>query len=96
VLLILVATVVVIALTRGREKYITLDEVISGSRVVSLDEGIVEYNGSYFLLGTHDLKRRKYLIELLDLLKLENPSVVDLRFDTQIIIKEGSGAYSGS
>lgn len=79
----------VVWLLRHREKYITLEEVIPGAHILSQEEGIIEYNGVQFILGTHDLKTRKYLIRSLNLDALKGPCVVDLRFNTQVIIKGG-------
>lgn len=79
----------VVWLLRHKEKYITLEEVIPGAQIVSQEEGIIEYNGVWFILGTHDLKTRKHLIRSLNLVDLDSPCVVDLRFNTQVIIKGG-------
>ncbi len=79
----------VVWLLRHREKYITLEEVIPGAQIVSQEEGIIELNGVRFILGTHDLGTRKHLIKSLNLDALEGPCVVDLRFNTQVIIKGG-------
>lgn len=68
-----------------------LDEVIPGGRIVSQEEGIIEYQDVRYIVGTHDLMRRKNLIERLKLLDLEGPATVDVRFDTQVIIKQGTG-----
>lgn len=76
---------------RKKEHYILLEEVIPGARVISREEGILEYKGSQYIVGVHDLKNRQQLIEHFDLLQLESQSVVDMRFDTQVIIIEGSG-----
>lgn len=88
-ILFVASVIAVVWLLRQNEKYITLEEVISGARIVSQEEGIIEYNGVQFILGTHDLKKRKRLIESLRLIDLDSSCVVDLRFNTQIIIKRG-------
>lgn len=69
-----------------------MEEVIPGAHIVSREEGILEYKGIQYVVGVHDLKKRKYLIEYFDLLQLESLTVIDMRFDTQVIIKKGSGA----
>ena len=79
----------VVWLLRHKEKYITIEEVIPGAHIVSQEEGIIEYKGVRFILGTHDLARRRYLIKSLNLVDLEGPCVVDLRFNSQVIIKGG-------
>jgi hypothetical protein len=94
---ILIAIIVVIGLIfavmvfKKREAYVLLDEVIPEGKVVSQEEGIVEYRDVRYILGTHDLARRKSLIERLKLLDLQGPATVDVRFDTQVIIKQGTG-----
>ena len=95
-LVVMIAVVIVIRYTGPREQYITLQEVISGARIISYEEGIIESKGVRFILGTHDLKKRKNIIEYLDLRNLKASCIVDLRFDTQVIIKEGSGIHDGS
>ncbi len=92
-ILFVASVIAIVWLLRQNEKYITLEEVIPGARIVSQEEGIVEYNGVQFILGTHDLKKRKRLIESLKLIALDSLCVVDLRFNTQIIIKRGPSFY---
>ena len=92
--ILFVASIIsVVWLLRQKERYITLEEVIPGARIVSQEEGIIEYNGVQFILGTHDLKKRKRLIESLKLIDLDSSCVVDLRFNTQIIIRRGPSLY---
>ncbi len=79
-------------LIKRKEQHITLNEVIPDARILSHEEGIIEYKGVQYILGTNNLKKRKRLIESLKLLDFESPCVVDLRFNTQIIIKRGSPA----
>jgi hypothetical protein len=74
-----------------REKYIVLEEVIPQARIISQEEGIIEYKGIEFICGVNELSQKKHLIELLNLLELQNPCVVDLRFRTQVIVREGPG-----
>ena len=65
----------------------TLEEVIPEGRMLSQEEGIIEYHNVYYILGTHDLKVRKERLEMLNLLDLEAGYTVDLRFDSQVILK---------
>jgi hypothetical protein len=94
---ILIAIIAVIGLIfivmvlKRREAYILLDEVIPEGRIVSHEEGIIEYRDIRYVVGTHDLMRRKHLIEHLRLLDLEGPATVDVRFEAQVIIKQGAG-----
>ena len=65
----------------------TLEEVIPEGKILSREEGVVEYNDVYYIMGTHDLKERKYRLEILNLLDLEAGYSVDLRFDSQVILR---------
>jgi hypothetical protein len=65
----------------------TLEEVIPKGKILSQEEGIVEYNDVYYIMGTHDLKERKHRLEMLNLIDLEAGYTVDLRFDSQVILK---------
>jgi hypothetical protein len=91
-IIIVILAILAVALLKRRENYITLEEVIAEARIISYYEGIIEYQGTQYILGTHDLKKRKYLIEKLNLFDFENPCVVDLRFNSQVIIKKGPGS----
>ncbi len=64
-----------------------LEEVIPEGNVVSRVDGIVEYKGVQYILGTNDLKMKKYLLEKLNLLDIEEVVVVDMRFRGQIILR---------
>jgi hypothetical protein len=64
-----------------------LSEVIPNGRILSQEEGIVEYKGVQYILGTRNLKQKKRLLESLNLLNLSDSLIVDLRFNKQIIIK---------
>ena len=90
-IIVVVGLIFIVIVVKKREAYMLLDEVIPEGRVVSQEEGTIEYHGVRYLLGTHDLMRRKNLIERLQLLDLEGPATVDMRFDTQVIIKQGTG-----
>ena len=65
----------------------TLEEVIPEGKILSREEGVVEYNDVYYVMGTHDLKERKNRLEILNLLDLEAGYTVDLRFDSQVILR---------
>jgi len=92
-IVIVIMVIVVVQLTKTRETYITLEQVIPQARIISQEEGIVEYKGIEFMLGVHDLKKRKHLIESLNLLELQGPCVVDLRFKTQVVIRQEPGSH---
>lgn len=85
--------IVFVQLFKTRETYITLEQVIPQARIISQEEGIVEYKGIEFMLGVHDLKKRKHLIKSLNLLGLQGPCVVDLRFKTQVVIRQEPGLH---
>jgi hypothetical protein len=83
----IIATILVLRLVWNREHYLLLSEVIPQARIVSQEEGIIEYQGVHYILGTHDLKRKQSLIQSLDLLGLKDSFIVDMRFNRQIIIR---------
>ncbi len=85
--------IVVVQLAKTRETYITLEQVIPQARIISQEEGIVEYKGIEFILGVHDLRKKKHFIESLNLLKLQGPCIVDLRFKTQVVIRQEPGLH---
>jgi hypothetical protein len=62
------------------------------SRIISEEDGIVEYQGVKYLLGRKDLGRKKRLIDSLDLLNPEPGVEIDLRFKGQVIIRKGKEA----
>lgn len=70
-----------------KDYYILLSEVIPKGKTISEDEGIIEYKGVEYILGTHDLIRKRELIKSLKLLNLGDSVIVDMRFDKQIIIR---------
>ncbi|UCG30634.1 MAG: hypothetical protein JSV53_01795 [candidate division WOR-3 bacterium] len=74
-------------LLQKREQYVMLEEVIPEGNVVSRVDGIVEYKGVQYILGTNDLKMKKYLLEKLNLLDVEEVVVIDMRFRGQIILR---------
>lgn len=86
-LVVIIGLVFVVGLTRRTEYFMTLDEVIPRGKILSREEGVIEYNEVYYIMGTHDLRERKHRLESLNLLDLEAGYTVDLRFDTQVILK---------
>ncbi|MBN2620032.1 hypothetical protein JXB22_02995 [candidate division WOR-3 bacterium] len=66
-----------------------LEDVIPEGRVVSHEDGVVEYRSVYFILGNHDLYKRKKLLERISYDVIQGPCIVDMRFNSQIIIKKG-------
>jgi hypothetical protein len=61
--------------------------VIPGATVVSQEDGIVEYKGKRFILGSTRFAEKKKFIEHLRLLKLTDSVEIDMRFDSQIIFR---------
>ena len=84
---IIVGAVLILCLSKHKKHYILLSEVIPQGRIISQEEGIIEYKGVQYILGSNDLKEKKHLIESLNLLDLEDSFVIDLRFNKQVIIK---------
>jgi hypothetical protein len=68
--------------------YLALTEVIPQARIISEEDGIIEYQGTQYLLGRKDLSRKKRLIDSLDLLNPAENAEVDLRFAGQVIIRK--------
>jgi hypothetical protein len=68
--------------------YLLLSEVVPQSRIISEEDGIIEYQGVKYLLGRKDLGRKKRLIDSLDLLNPEPGVEIDLRFNGQVIIRK--------
>ncbi|MCK4940801.1 hypothetical protein KAS45_01800 [candidate division WOR-3 bacterium] len=90
-LLIIVGVVFMFGLLRERDEYVVLDEVIPEGEVVSREDGIVEYKGVRYVLGTNDLKKKKHLLQKLNLLGIEETLVIDLSYSGQIILKAKKG-----
>jgi len=86
-LLIIVTVVFVFGLLKRNKKYISLNEVIPAGEVVSVEEGIVEYKGVHYVLGTNDLERKRNLLQKLDLLNIDEKLIIDLSYDGQVIIR---------
>uniref|UniRef100_A0A7C4THS6 Uncharacterized protein n=1 Tax=candidate division WOR-3 bacterium TaxID=2052148 RepID=A0A7C4THS6_UNCW3 len=70
-----------------KEEYILLKEIIPGAKIISQNECILEYQGKRFIIGPGDFKKKRDLIYELDLLKLEGPLEIDLRFRRQVILR---------
>lgn len=90
-LLVIVVAVFVFALMQKHEHYILLEEVIPEGEVVSAEEGIVEYKGAQYMLGTNDLRIKKHLLEKLNLIDVRESVIVDMRYTGQIIIRHRDG-----
>ena len=83
----IIITVFVFGLFKRRINYITLEEVIPSGNVISREDGIIEYKGVQYILGTNDLNTKRYLLNKLSLLAVEDTLVVDLSYHGQIIIR---------
>jgi hypothetical protein len=90
-LLIIVGVVFVFGLLRKREEYVVLSEVIPGGKIVSEEDGIIEYKGVRYILGTNDLRKKRRLLEKLNLLGIKETLVVDLSYRGQIILRDKKG-----
>ena len=90
-LLIIVGVVFIFGLLRKREEYVVLNEVIPGGKILSEEDGIVEYKGVRYILGTNDLRKKRRLLEKLNLLGIEETLVVDLSYRGQIILRTKKG-----
>jgi hypothetical protein len=89
VILIIIFLILVISVTRAKKRTIALEDVIPQGRVVTHEDGIVEYQGVYYILGSHDFDRRRRLLGKLPQDAIQSPCIVDMRFNSQIIIKKG-------
>jgi len=87
--LITIFIILVVIVTRSRERVMLLEEVLSDGRVISHEDGLIEWRGVYYLFGTHDLHRRWELLQAIPSEAIDSPCVVDMRFNSQIIIKKG-------
>ena len=74
-------------LLRKREQYVMLEEIIPEGEVVSAVDGIIEYKGVQYILGTTDLRKKKHLLDKLNLLEVEEIGVIDMRYRGQIILR---------
>lgn len=91
ILMIIVGAVFAFVVLRRGERCVILSEVIPEGEVVSEADGIVEYQGVQYLLGTNDLKMKKHLLRKLDLLDISDTLTVDLRYTGQIILRRRNG-----
>jgi hypothetical protein len=64
-----------------------LEEVIPEGEVVSAVDGIIEYKGVQYILGTTDLRKKRHLLDKLNLLEVEEIGVIDMRYRGQIILR---------
>ena len=87
-LLVIVISVFVFGLFKKRARYITLEEVIPSGKVISKEEGVIEFKGVQYILGTNDLESKRRLLDKLSLLEIEDTLVVDLSYHGQIIIRD--------
>lgn len=90
-IVVVILIIITVQLAKAKETYITLEEVIPQARILSHEEGIVEYRGVEYILGVTSLVEKKRLIESLDLLNIPGPCVVNLRFKKQVIIIQEPG-----
>ena len=74
-------------LRKKNEKLITIYELIPEAKVLSEVDGIIEYKGVRFYVGTGRLNEKKALIDSLKLCDLGDRTEVDMRFSRQIIIR---------
>jgi hypothetical protein len=74
-------------LRKKEEKIITIYDVIPEAKVLSEVDGIIEYQGVRFYLGTGRLNEKKVYIDSLKLYELGDRMEVDMRFSRQIIIR---------
>jgi len=74
-------------LRKKEEKIITIYDVIPEAKVLSEVDGIIEYQGVRFYLGTGRLNEKKAYIDSLKLYELGDRMEVDMRFSRQIIIR---------
>jgi hypothetical protein len=74
-------------LRKKEEKIITIYDVIPEAKVLSEVDGIIEYQGVRFYLGTGRLNEKKAYIDSLKLCELGDRMEVDMRFSRQIIVR---------
>ncbi|UCG92304.1 MAG: hypothetical protein JSV97_00930 [candidate division WOR-3 bacterium] len=86
-ILLILGFFLIIQSLNHREQYISISEVIPQGTILSREDGIIEHHGVCYIVGTDDLLRKKHLLESLNLLNLEDSVIVDLRFRSQVIIK---------
>jgi hypothetical protein len=88
-ILITIFVILGVIMLRAKEHIMVLEELIPEGRIISHEEGIVEYQGVYYVFGTHDLHSRNKLLKSLPEDVIQNPCIVDMRFDSQVIIRKG-------
>ena len=95
IVLILSFAIIIIRLSRHREKFLLLEEILPEANVIDQEEGIVEFKRIRFVLGASNLALRKKLIDSLELYQLSGSFIVDLKYDNQIIIRKESDLSRG-
>jgi hypothetical protein len=88
-IVVIIGVILIVIVTRPKDRVIMLEEVIEGGRVISHEDGVIEHHGVYYTLGTHDLYKRRDLLQALMPEVIDSPCIVDMRFNSQIIIKKG-------
>ncbi len=91
IILLLAAAIIVMRLSRHRERFLLLEEVIPRANIVDREEGIIDHNGTRFIVGVSNLEFRRHLIDSLELLGFGESFTVNLKFNKQIIISKESG-----
>lgn len=86
-LMVVVVAVFIFGLLNKHVSYLTVEQVIPEAEVISKEEGIVEYKGVQYILGTSDLKMKKRLLEKLSFTDIGDTLVVDLSYHGQIILR---------
>lgn len=89
IILITIFVILAVMIFRAREHTMLLEEVIPDGRIISHEDGVIAYRGTVYICGTHDLSRRKKLLRAIPPEAIDSLCVVDLRFNSQIIIKKG-------
>lgn len=84
-----ISIIFVVIVTRPKERCMALEDVIPEGRIVSQEDGIIEYRSVYYILGNHDLYKRRKLLEKISYNETQGPCIVDMRFNSQIIIRKG-------
>ncbi len=88
IIIVMIMQFILFSSAKDKKQYITLKEVLPEAQIVSETEGIIEYEGKKFILGYNNFKRKKEIINKLNLLKLQGNLEIDLRFNRQVIVRE--------
>lgn len=84
---IVVLHIIVFHPAKSKNYYITLKEVIPEAKILSETEGVIDYEGKRFILGLNNYKKKRDIINDLNLLKLRGNLEIDLRFNRQVIVR---------